>query len=508
MKISIALQKLMPYVYHATVGIGVVVSFLMVIVSMQNAQFSAWGCCGYVVFVLLSVMASSMFAVRYRVYREHEVCFLMALTFCVTCLTICFLAGAGRVCAGGIDAYKAQMSLESGKLCSFHPPRYAYWYNWNVLLSGLGLVFGRNVFVGQLLNALGLSFALIPIYKISRMIFGRGCARFAAIAFGLNPVVVLYSTVLSSECWAATFMVWAYYLIILCFRGKVPAQRLLISGCLIFAGVALGISEFFKPTSVMLKVAVAVAIVQDGMITRNVRRATLRLVLLVCICCISSFVAVTGHKCTLCLAAGKPELRNNTVWSGLVGELVLGLNVKNDGGYDRALAWKMHGGGPEVRIKLLKDSIVRDWREYPALMVRKFINLHGTSWSRGAALSEIRESFRGVTEDQRKKSAQMPLFLVELADNSLVVFRIMFFFAVAGCLFARKDDRWGAWKILPLVVVMEFMLLEQLIECHGRYKSVIYPFFFLVLPGVKGWMMPYSGIKATLINRYNRIVRS
>lgn len=520
MKDACSAAKIHPLFYYAIAGVGVAVSFFMALASLFHAQYTVLGCCGYGAFLLTAVMVSGMLAARYKFYRKYEVVFLMVAAFCVAWFFIYFLAGLGRVCTGGIDAYKAQMALESGKICSFHPQRYVYWYNWNVLLSVLGLVFSKNLIVGQLFNALSLSFALFPIFKISEMISGRAMARFAAIAFAFNPVVVLYSTVLTSEYWSAAFVAWSCYLIMRCRHGESSAFGLMFIGAVLFAGIMLGVADFFKSISIIFKAAILTVILLEFLMFRGCRRVILSLILLVCISYIGSFVASTGHRCAIALASEKPQVttRDTSIGNVMAHEFVLGLNLKTNGTYDRELACKMLKGGPDVRKKLLKEAVRRDWKEYPALMVRKFINLHGSSCSTGSAMSEIRHAFRGATDDLRKKGREMPLFLVELAENSLVVFRILFFVAVAGCLFADKGNGLYVWRMLPLIIVLGFMSLEQLIECHGRYKAAIYPFFFLVLPFASDWKLPLSklskvmpilvgracGLKTILINRFRR----
>ena len=57
-----------------------------------------------------------------------------------------------------------------------------------------------------------------------------------------------------------------------------------------------------------------------------------------------------------------------------------------------------------------------------------------------------------------------------------------------------------------MLIVLLFAVVEQLIEGHGRYKTAIYPFYFMVLPYMCVWFERDNPVYVRLVRWVNVLV--
>jgi lysylphosphatidylglycerol synthetase-like protein (DUF2156 family) len=126
---------------------------------------------------------------------------------------------------------------------------------------------------------------------------------------------------------------------------------------------------------------------------------------------------------------------------------------------------------------------VRNARKYPKFIVDKFRMLWGANDdSTGSILYWFRMSCQNDCYNQRDKN-HCVAWLMPLLRSEHLFFSIAFLLG-AGGLFLSKGkslDLTGT-GIVSLVIVLLFAVMSMLIESQGRYRTAIYPFFFLVMP--------------------------
>ena len=234
-------------------------------------------------------------------------------------------------------------------------------------------------------------------------------------------------------------------------------------------GILLGVSHLFKPISILYIAAVAFAcLVINGAF--RLRRSG-RITIAICLILLSFMGSRTIGQAVLNLAV-KPEHRNLPMV--LSDGLVKGLNVSSAGEFDPVLAKKLSQMDAKGEWKYLKEAIARDYREYPLLFVKKFFRLYG--WP-GHYLYKYALALRAG-------GSRMPHILIRLIKGEHVFFRIVFCIGAFGFLLTVFRRRTGGY-ILPgltaILLIMVFTTLLMAFESAVRYKTSIYPFYFVML---------------------------
>ena len=386
--------------------------------------------------------------------------------------------------AAAWDSRAALRAIQSGKICFTHNVRHQYWCNYEILLSALGNVFSPKLSVGQTLNALFCASVVFPLFKLSERVAGRGIARFASLLIGFSPAVMLYSTMLTSEFISAALLFYGFYF--LCdFLRRTDFRQAACPALL--SGIFVGLSHLFKPITVLFMAALALVLFVAWL--RCPRRTeALRIFILGIVVFVSSLAVRTVGQSSFAAFVDEPKIIDACDQSStLLYELVLGLNVPTDGIYSSDLAMKFVGMDEAQRRRFAADVVKRDWRKYPGLMVRKFLNLHGSHLRPGGAVASFALSFRDWPL-VRGGQTFMPSWVRPFTDSGTMLFRFAFLLGAVGLLVFRKRE---ADVFVPglfsAALVLAFAAVEQLIEGHGRYKVAIYPFYFMVVPYACVW---------------------
>ena len=104
-----------------------------------------------------------------------------------------------------------------------------------------------------------------------------------------------------------------------------------------------------------------------------------------------------------------------------------------------------------------------------------------------------------------KPTNSMPSWVIPLTHSETLVNRILFLLGVGGLAFAViKKPIAIRGGVFFAAVVLEFVLIEQLIECHGRYKTALYPYFFMSIPYVRGLSAPWNYVRNKFTGKYLR----
>ena len=165
-------------------------------------------------------------------------------------------------------------------------------------------------------------------------------------------------------------------------------------------------------------------------------------------------------------------------------EFILGLNLESEGMYSGALARKFLDMSEEQRTDFFKATIKKDWKRYPGLMVRKFRNIHGANTYHHGSVS----TFTSVFKDAKGR-LHTPSWIRPLADSATVFFKLLFLLGAVGLMCSiNRGGQFIAPGLFSTSLVLAFAVVEQLIEGHGRYKTAIYPFYFMTIPYICVWL--------------------
>lgn len=377
------------------------------------------------------------------------------------------------------DSCQAILSIKAGKVCYHHPARNLYWCDYEILLSFLATIFGKDIKVGQVVNIVCCVGALYPIYKISELVGGRRIARFSTLVVGAYPALVMGVTILTSEILSSTLMVWAAYFMILAMKS--PQDKDLVAVRLVFCGVLLGCSNIFKSIAIVyvmsaLTVGFAVAMILGW-------KMMLRLAVMALIVW-SSFKVCTheGQRALSGLASSTELGRGKKFISGLLYEFALGLDPATEGRYLKSVETAFQKMDVAAQKDYVKKLVVRNLGAYPRFFAEKFVRLHGTHNDRGLS-SYLLDSIYNKTIPPKMTYATNPQWIAHLSDSGTMLFRLLFLLGAIGLLMSvRKPFRYVVPGLFAATVVLIFGAIEMLIEGYARYKTSIYPFYFLMLP--------------------------
>lgn len=475
------LSSMAGFLTVALCSVMVLVASLMLVATVYSADYTIHIAFGYLFSLLTVWCAFEHLSKAAAVFARHEPLTLMLFCFFVHFVFIRVLPSLGQNgMAQYSDAVLPFIAQKSGHVCFLHKSYISYWCNYEIILSVLGLLFGHGFCVGQFLNAICCVLVLLPMYKIAEEISGRRMARFSVLAMGLSPTVIMYSTTYTGEFLAAVLMFYAAY-----FMLKGYASGNSMSGgaaeFTMFGGCLLGLAYLFKPITILLVLALAFYLGVSLMSFFNMRNFVRSVFVLLIVLGVSSGFRHVGQSSLSALVERSAVKITEFKGSGIMYELALGLNLEKDGTYSRKLAHRLNAMDAAQQRAFVWDSIKKDWRRYPALMVRKFIGLHGSPTTKGGSICVFAISFNSVGNG--KKQNFTPPWVTPLTHSETLVNRVLFLLGFCGMMLRSVMNRRAPFEyVFFAAVVLAFTLLEQLIEGHGRYKMALYPFYFVSVP--------------------------
>lgn len=468
----------------------IIFAALRLIASMFVMKSSLSGILTYGFVIALLWMALEYVNIKFAFWGwRYEILLLMGLCFLVHLFLIGVLPSLGRnEWATSADYQYAVKSLLAGKICHIHRDIYTYWCNYEIVLSTLAVFFGGRLEVGQIVNACSCVLVVGTSFSFMKGIAGIRVARLVALILGFSPVLVMASTLLTGEFLAAAFMFLAFCFFFSAANETETRRRVFM---IVFSGCALGISHLFKSVSVIFVVAVMVTCLLHLLYAYG-KGNLMRVVLLVSLLLPS--YAITKHvgQSVLRDFVGSSELGKGSTTDTLVYELAVGLNIASGGQWEQKLAEGLKRVNTSEKKAYLKKAIARDWRDYPLLMVKKFVNLHGSHNQRVGITQQFTDYFRKKNEKAKGWrdywTRYIPTWVEPLSDAGMIVFEILFLFGSIGLLLSLKRPC-AFWMpgVLSGLIVIEFAIVEQLIEVAGRYKITVYPFYFMILPYLCVW---------------------
>ena len=466
----------------------IVFAVLRLIASMFVMRSSWGGILAYGFAIALIWRAFGLVNMKFPYWgRCYEILLLMGLCFLVHLFLIGVLPSLGRnEWATSADYQYAVKSLLAGKICHIHRDIYTYWCNYEIILSTLAVLFGGRLEVGQIVNAcsciivVGLCFALV------KRIAGVRTARLTALVLGLSPVLVMASTLLTGEFLAAAFMFIAFCCLF-CAASETNGRAFMI----VCSGCALGISYLFKTITVVFVIAV---IMLSFLYLLYVHRkgSIVRVVLMLSLFLPSYIVTKHTGQTILSAFVGSPKLGHRDTGDALLYELALGFNIPSGGQWEQSLAVNLKKMTTEEKRTYLKSAVARDWKGYPLLMVKKFVNLHGSHNERVGITQQFTDYFRKKNDKAKGWHdywvRYTPKWIEPLSDAGMIVFEILFLIGAVGLLFSlKKQTLFWMPGVFSGLIVVGFAIIEQLIEVAGRYKIAVYPFYFMIIPYVCVW---------------------
>ena len=88
-----------------------------------------------------------------------------------------------------------------------------------------------------------------------------------------------------------------------------------------------------------------------------------------------------------------------------------------------------------------------------------------------------------------------------------MLFRFVFLLGALGLLMSRKRGfEFFMPGLFAALLVLGFAVVEQLIEGHGRYKTAIYPFYFMMVPYASVWLERDNPAYVRIGGRFRRVL--
>ena len=366
-----------------------------------------------------------------------------------------------------VDSQAVETCINSPDVRCLHAPIFFYWCNYELLCSALGKLFGGNIQVAQYLNAFCAAAVTYPVFRLSEKAAGTGIAIFTSLLMGLSPVISVSGTILTGEILSAVAYTYALYFFIRTTEGGTFREKMWYSA---LSGLFMGGAQLLKPIAIIfiltfLAIAL-VSILHYGRKNLLIWLSTLTMVFGV-------FVYVGKYGQDVIIEVARPY-RINTEGT-LDRAFLIGLNVETHGKYDSELSHRLHKMTSEEQRRALKELFKEKWRRFPALFGEKIDIMYSdpffawTYYERSIAPSFMSDWVR----DLMCAWNFLVLLLVGVGATGLVVAR-----------HSRKNDI----GIAAVFVVAAFTAVLLLIEVNGRYKVVIFPIYFLLIPYVRVWV--------------------
>lgn len=486
-------------VVAAIASAGLVFAALLLLASVSEIGFKVSAVAGYgaaVLFVWFAFDAPDrLFGER---FARYEPWIVMAAFFLAYLAFLMIAPELGQI-KMPYDAMRAQKSLEAGHFAIFRPHKFFHWVNYDCVLSALGMIFSPKLIVGQILNALCRALALYPIFRLSERVAGRRMARFVAIVVGLSPTLTLYATLLVGDYLSALFSLYAMYLF-LSVRdwGKVSVPRIYLW---VLIGVLAGLSYLFKSISFLFFGAFLACLLIYALESRNLRGTMVSCLALLIIALSHGTVKYARAAAYSGLQSGSKaqvEAGEDFV-SGVLYEMYLGMYIPSRGGYVPARDKAFRSAPLEKKKEMVWDMFAKDAKNYPKFVVDKFRMIWGTNDdSIGSILFWFRMSCQNDCYNPRDKNHCVG-WLKPLLRAEHLFFSFAFLLGAVG-LFRSvgKSVDFVKTGVASLVIVLLFAAMSVLMESQGRYRTAIYPYFFLLIPyaRVLFWkILPCAGIE-------------
>lgn len=388
------------------------------------------------------------------------------------------------------DFLRVQKCVEAEGVVFSHAPMHFYWCNFELLVSVLGKVFCRDMQVVQYLNALACSIVLIPFYLLSERVSSRGWALAASLALGMSPSMLMYGTMLSSEFVGMALLMGAFWFFLEMLRTRDDLRTTLSMavGC----GVLLGGSQLMKPMGALFVMAALVVLVQVW--SKSVSKAA---ALRLGACFLVMVVAYKGtyqggQSAFSALAGPKVELKSSV---NLPRMLAVGLNTESKGGFSEAFCAKLYNMTEAEQRDYLKGAIKRDFWKYPALFARKFAMLYNNEWWGFGCYSRTIAPVKIAGWVPRKTDSWyfMSAGLAALGALGFLVF-----------LWKNGFGDEAMPGLMALLLLLAFTALEMLIEVQGRYRSSLYPLYFMMVPYCRIWFEADNPLYGKIVKTIKR----
>ena len=403
---------------------------------------------------------------------RHPVAVMAVFFLCMHAMVIQLVNGYLHMRMSS-DFWNVQQCLQSRNIIVVHPPIFSYWCNHELLLSILGKVFGPHLQVAQYLNALCCVGILFPVFKLSEQVSGRRIAIFVTFFLGAYPTNYLYSTLLTSEYLCAFFLIWAFFFLVQAWqcRGGWKHSVYWLALC----GASLGLAQITKP---FVPVFLASVLVLLLVLSRRIRaRETYHWLLgflILVVVFLSFFKSVQGFYSRI----AEPQ-KVCAEGGNLKQTLVKGLDLEGRGRCSVANAKLVKSMSEKETSEYLIRAIKRDFREYPLLFAEKFDRVH-------ASEQGIMDWF---SVSVRSRWRVVPHWLQRLVGNYYMLFRVLFFLGALGfCCTPLSSRKRLAPGVFSAAFVSGFAILLLIVEAHGRYRTPLYPFAFVMLAYIDTWL--------------------
>lgn len=467
---------------------GLVFSLLQLMASVSVIGFKIPAALKYGIAVMsFSILFEFCWRFAGDWYRKKEPWIIAGVFFVLYFVVFSLVPEMGQVKMPW-DSYPAQKSLTGGHFWTWHKDDAAYWVNYGYLLSALGIVFSPKLIVGQVLNGLVRALALHPIFRMSEKVSGRFMARIVTVSAAMSPALTLYSSCLLGDFIAATCYLYVIYLVM-----SIPdVGRLSDGNGLKWWGVGtlLGVGCLFKPVSFLFLGAIATWMVLKVLEARRARAGLIAVLALA--------VVIASHHVVMSARQGMMSAMNSPAMAvsddiksfkfRVLFEIYSGMNIATRGIYTQSRTKTFVAAKPDDRVKMVKDMLKKDLKRYPSFMVSKFKSLWGSNdeWL-GSMFYWFYMSCAPDVHKPHERNRCVK-WLKPLLRAEHLFFAVFFLLGAGGfALTFKKSSHFLGIGVVSLVVSLSFVALSMIIEAHSRYKAVVYPFFFMVLPYAKLW---------------------
>jgi len=436
--------------------------------STYTTQFSPSTVLEYLLFlVLASAVVCCVFKSESR-RRRYAIPAIMLICFACHAITIS-LTHSIYVQTMISDFYDVERCIMSPVVRIAHASEYSYWCNYELLCSVLGKIFCKDIRVAQYLNAVCCVAALFPVFRLSERVSGFFTAVFVTLLVGISPIMFVYGTILVGDFIAAAAYIYAFYFIICMLETVVWTEKFRYA---LFAGVSLGIGQLMKPLSVVFVAMATIMVFLD--LCRFGWRRFIRWGAVFALLLGTYLLTSAGVQEAIVQVAKPQRIKSESL--SLAKALLIGLDVKTKGSWNKARKEFVQSIPEEERIGVLRKMIADDYKQFPELFAVKLKRIYsgpGFGW--------------GWYEKTISPAAVSPWLKSSMCVWNLAAL-ILVFLGVAGLAVTRgiayEKCRVG---VAAELVIAAFTSVLLLVEAQERYKIAIYPIFFLVVPYVRTW---------------------
>ena len=329
-------------------------------------------------------------------------------------------------------------------------------------LSFTHLITGSRIIGPMVLQVLvGVAVAYVT-YRLALSLFGRSVALCAAAIVAIDPVSVIYSSLILTETLYAFFLVGA---VLLLWRPEHNGWTRALA-----AGVLLGLATLTRPVSIYLSVVLAIGYLI--LERQNLRRAGL-----------ATLAFLIGFG----VVAGGWIIRNDVMGGVATISTIEGYNLL----YYRAVGTLVesdHLTQSKAHHRLSKELKHELPPHATPGQVDKAEESLGTKTIRQHITGYIKEAVKGgarlvLGPGDAELATATAKHVTDLVDGYAVVYLI-------GCYLLGLIGLWSAWRsyrlrlcLLPLLVIIYTVVVSSGLEAYSRFRVPIMP-FFAVLAGL------------------------